>query len=197
MSDADDKARVARSAKKIHGVLDAHGRRMFADVGSAGAGEVVGRRRAPRDYSRDPAPAIITDPASNLTRYIPDVNLLRENCEKLVMTGEGYWRDWAARQLYAMGCAPKMLAAAKYDRGDLVSRSWLNPNCEIELRVDETRPPDAAARAFVYPDGERFEDIRDACQMAWLAHNIDAVVEIAQRYGLYWEALLSYSEVRP
>lgn len=128
---------------------------------------------------------------TNRTRYIPDINVLRINCEKHVMTSDNVrTQEWAAQQLYAMGCAPKLLTAAKYDRRDLVSMSWLNPDCEIQLRINELRTPTDEELTFVYPDGERVEDIRDACQAAWLAHDLDLVVTLAQRYGLYWQALL-------
>lgn len=162
---------------------------MRAQRRCAPAWAVVGGGNARRDRSCDPAPAIITDPATGVVRYIPDINLLRANCEKLVMTSDNYWQEWAARQLYAMGAAPKLLTAAKYKRQDLVSTSWLNPDCEIELRINELAPPTDADRAFVFPDGERVEDIRDACQAAWLAHDLDTIVTIAQRYGLYWSAV--------
>lgn len=112
------------------------------------------------------------------------------------MTSDNYWQEWAARQLYAMGAAPKLLTAAKYEIGHGIGTRWLNPDCEIELRVDELQPPSVADRAYVYPDGERYEDIRDACQVAWLAHDIEMVVAIAQRYGLYWLATLTYEKVR-
>lgn len=159
-------------------------------VGRTRAWETLGRRYAPRDRGSDPAPAIITDPATNTTRYIPDINVLRTNCEKHVLTSDNVrTQEWAARQLYAMGCAPKLLTAAKYNRIELVSTSWLNPDCEIELRINELAPPTDADRAFVFPDGERVEDIRDACQAAWLAHDLDTIVTIAQRYGLYWSAV--------
>ncbi len=107
-----------------------------------------------------------------------------------MMSDNARTQEWAARQLYAMGAAPKLLTAAKYDRRDLVNTSWLNPDCEIQLRVNELRTPTADELAYVYPGGERVEDIRDACQAAWLAHDINLVITLAQRYGLYWSALL-------
>lgn len=194
---AGTKASAARSAPSVAGTHEpARAVAVRAKLGRAAAGKAVGRGDARRDRSRDPAPATITDPATGRSRYIADINRLRRNCAKLVTTSDGYWQAWAARQLYAMGMAPKLLIAAKYKVSDLVSETWLNPDCEIELRVNELQPPNAADRAFVYPDGERVEDIRDACQAAWLAHDLVTIVTIVQRYGLYWSALLPIEKVR-
>lgn len=103
------------------------------------------------------------------------------------MTNVGYWQTWAARQLYAMGCAPKLLAPiAPSTRYTLEAGCWLNPNCEIELRFNELQPVRPDERTFVFPDGARYEDILDAVQAAWLACKLNTVIDIAAHYGLYW-----------
>jgi hypothetical protein len=141
---------------------------------------------------------VIIDPATRVARRIPDIELLRRNCETIVMEGpHDAWREWAARQLYALGCAPKLLSAPR--RSAWLSsgfNGWVNSNCIIELRFNEVQPPTAEDRAHVFPDGVSYQDVLDAVYAAWLAHKPIIVCEVAERYGLYWHATLPSTYLR-
>ena len=102
-----------------------------------------------------------------------------------------YWCEWAARQLYAMGDAPKLLPAPR--RSAWLQNSfvdWVTPSCTIELRFNDVQPPTAEDQSHVFEDGASYQDILDAAYAAWLAHDPILVCEIAERHGLYWHALL-------
>ena len=126
---------------------------------------------------------MIVDPGTGIARHIPDPAVLRANCEKIVATSSNSWQLWAARQLYALGCAPKLLAAPKTVR---FGTGWVNPNCIVELRFDEQQPVRPHESTHVFTDGVRYADVLDAAQAAWIANEPNLAFEIAERYGLYW-----------
>lgn len=139
---------------------------------------------------------VILDPETRVARYIPDLDRLREGCETILQRRDDHWQVWAARQLYAMGAAPKLLTAPR--RSAWLSSGfdgWVNANCVIELRFNDVQPPTAQDRLHVFPDGARYQDVHDACHAAWFAHDPIAVCEIAEHYGLYWHAWLPLAEI--